>query len=179
MNSSKPLLLIRSFVFVLVLSMGFLLSLPSITGAAEADKVNPEKIIDQATMAYQEHVGPEAKNIISKTYASLDAWRVRIAAQLDEMRAKKAAEYEVLKQQDTQSVVEHAEKVLNGEQKTLYDGSTSRIGFQKIVMRMSVFGLGLLTFVFATRVVFYVILIILILAIIRTIIDRVRRPSLP
>lgn len=166
----------RFFVIVTSLALVFGSFLPIVSLAAEADKVDPEKLVEQAKTAYEEHVGPETKNFFARLFAKIEDFRVKTAAELEEKRAAKAAEYEELKREEIHSLTDNAEQVLNGEQTTLYDDASSRVSFDKIWVRIALAGLGILVFIFSSQIVFYIILIVLILAIIKAIIDRIRTP---
>ena len=158
---------------IVLLAAGFL---PLASSAAEADKVDPEKLVEQAKTVYEEHVGPETKNFFTRMFAKLEAFRTKTAADLEIKRDAKAAEYEKLKQQEIHSITDNTEKVLEGEQTTLYEGASSRISFDKILVRVVLAGLGILVFIFTSKIVFYVIFAVVVLAIIKTIIDRIRAP---
>ncbi len=150
---------------------------PLVSSAEEADKIDPEKLVEQAKTAYDEHVGPETKNFFTNIFLKLETFRKNTGATLEAKRTAKAEQYDKLKREEIHNITSNAEQVLNGDQKTLYDGASSRISFDKILVRVSLAGLGILAFLFTTQVVFYVILAVLIIAMIKVIINKIRAPK--
>ncbi len=166
----------RNFFITMIGATLILASFIPLVSFAEADKIDPEQLVEQAKTAYEEHVGPGTKNFFARMFASLEKFRIDTAAKLEEKRAAKAAEYDAWKREEIHSLTSNAEQVLNGEQKTLYEGAGSRVGFGKILARVALAGLGILIFIFASQMVFYVILIVLILALIKATVDKLRAP---
>lgn len=151
--------------------------MPLVSSAEEADKIDPEKLVEQARTAYDEHVGPETKNFFTNLFLKLETFRTTTAATLEAKRTAKAEEYDKLKREEIHNITSNAEQVLNGDQKTLYDGASSRISFDKILVRVSLAGLGILAFLFTTQIVFYIILAVLVIAIIKVVINKIRAPK--
>src|SRR3989344_9544386 len=123
MNTTSRNFFILGMSIVLV----FGLTAPMIA-SAEMDKIDPEKLVEQAKTAYTDNVGPKTKNFITKTFASIEAFRIKTATQLTEKRDAKAAVYKELKREQVHELTTNTEQFLNGEQQTLSDGASDRIG---------------------------------------------------
>lgn len=127
----------------------------------------------------------KAKNIWSivkawgiSIYEKVDAWRLSQAGIWRDIKSEKELQITSLSQTTEENRNERVENTLNGEQGTLFKGSSQDFkGTGNVfLLKLYVIALNIFLFIFTTPVIFYGIIIIAMLSVLNKIIQKIRNP---
>lgn len=113
------------------------------------------------------------------TYAKIDAWRVSQLAVWNGIKTEKETQIAVLVSTNDDKRSERVDKVLDGENVTMFEGSGSELqgNGNVFLLKLYSFVLFLFIIIFSTPIIFYGIAIFLVLTIISRIINKIRHPE--
>jgi hypothetical protein len=111
-------------------------------------------------------------------YEKINAWRLSQATIWRDIKSEKELQITSLSQTTEENRNERVENTLNGEQGTLFKGSSQDFkGTGNVfLLKLYVFALNIFLFIFTTPVIFYGIIIIGILSILNRIVQKIRNP---
>lgn len=175
-------LIIASVISSFVLAMPvFSVHALSVTVDTKSKTTTEEEASPDLTEAKEKaaDTGNKAKNWAISVYEKIDAWRVK---QHDVWLAIKAEKRQQIEDK-TNALDDHrderVEKVLDEEQTSLVQGSGDEIKGSGNVFLLKLYAglLSVLTFIFASRLVFYAILVLLVIAILSRLWNMIRGRS--
>lgn len=111
-------------------------------------------------------------------YEKIDAWRLSQAGIWRDIKSEKELQITSLSQTTEENRNERVDNVLNGDQGTLFKGSSQDFkGTGNVfLLKLYVIALNIFLFIFTTPVIFYGIIIIAMLSVLNKVIQKIRNP---
>lgn len=111
-------------------------------------------------------------------YEKIDAWRLSQAGIWRDIKSEKELQITSLSQITEENRNERVDNVLNGDQGTLFKGSSQDFkgSGNVFLLKLYVLALNIFLFIFTTPVIFFGIILIGVLAILNKVIQKIRNP---
>lgn len=181
-TSLQKSLIISSILFCMMVSTTFVFAETKVIQKTETS--SSEKVIVDATQKKDEGVQNESteasiKNWFNAIYQKVDAWRIHQSEIWTGIKNEKEAQIAAQTQEVDTNRDNRVNRILNEEQTTLFNGAgTDLKGDGNIfLLRLYSFALFLFVIVFTTPIIFYGIIILVTLAIVSKIIQKIRNPQ--